>query len=205
MTAVTLRRHEGPSIRPGAAVIPPLTPEGQLPCGRYPAGLEEVEAAFVSASEFAGSSTRPQVWRGFLEWLDEWSVVEEQLGVPLLGAVWIAGSFTSSKLDPGDIDVAPHIDRGAVRSVTGTLGAGRLKRLIGHRDRVKERFLVESFPVQWLPVAHPFQRGQLPGDEIDYLRSRGTMDDYWQRLKPADGLPRSPDLRPERGYLEVIL
>ena len=204
MTAVTLRRHGPRAVPAGAAVIPALTPDGHLPCGRYPAELEEVEARFVAAPEFEGSVTRREVWQGFLEWLDEWGAIEDQLNGSFLGAVWLAGSFMSSKLDPGDIDVAVLVDRAAVLSVTGRPGVGRLRRMIEHRGRVKARFGVESFPMPWVPVVHPFQRGQLPVDQIDYLRTRGTMDDFWQRLKPAGGLPRSPALRAERGYLEVV-
>lgn len=205
MTAVTLRRHGPRPPQVEVSLIPPLTPAGELPGGRYPAELEEIEAAFVQASELAGSSTRPQVWQGFLEWLDAWGQLEAQLDVSLLGALWIGGSFTSLKLDPTDIDVAPIVNRAALSSVRGRPGARALRRVIGHREGIRARFHVESFPVPWQPVVHPFQRGQQPVEEVDYLRQRGTMDDYWQRLKPPDGLPRSPGLGPERGYLEVIL
>jgi hypothetical protein len=194
VTAVTLRCHGPRAAHVEDAVIPSLTSAGELPRGRYPADLEEIETAFVEAPDLAGSSTRRQVWRGFLEWLDAWSQLEARLGVAVLGALWVGGSFTSLKLDPTDIDVAPIVDRVAVLSVRGQPGAGALKRMIGHRDGIKARFQVESFPVPWQPVVHPFQRGQQPVDEVDYLRLRGTMDDYWQRLKPADGLPRSPEL-----------
>jgi hypothetical protein len=81
-------------------VIPPLNPTtGLLPQGRHVCSAAEVEDMFVKDSVFPGSSTRSKIWN---DWNDGLALLQSAVPVH---AVWIGGSFTTSKLDPGDIDV----------------------------------------------------------------------------------------------------
>jgi hypothetical protein len=72
---------------------------GYLSPGRERCTLEEAHAALVASSQFERSTTRAEIW-------DHWRTTVEMLR-ELVGHVccaWLGGSFTSSKLDPDDID-----------------------------------------------------------------------------------------------------
>ena len=81
-------------------MIPALDPAtGWLPLGRHPCTQGEIEAAFVTAPEFSTSPTRPQIWR---DWLTGLQVLQRAV---LVHGAWLGGSFTTSKVDPEDLDV----------------------------------------------------------------------------------------------------
>jgi hypothetical protein len=189
-------------------LIPPLEPgNGHLPPGRYSATLEEVKAAFVDAPRFILSETRPKLWNGLLRYLDEWAELERDSGQELLHAVWLAGSFISSKVDPQDVDASPVHDE-TTQKVLAPLNAGkRLKRLIGHRQTVVKHFNVEPFPIPWARITSTLYPGRLTEVEQGYLAHRGAYDEWWQRVRPAGQAraPEPPDCLAARGYVEVIL
>src|SRR3954452_15377682 len=82
--------------------IPALDADGLLPPGRHTASVAEVKAAFVDP--FGGSASRMAIFTG-------WRMHRESLQNVVPGMYqWIDGSFVTSKLDPGDIDVVTFID-----------------------------------------------------------------------------------------------
>lgn len=65
-----------------------------LVVGRYLTTVEEVRERFVTDDRFTGSTTRASIWD---EWEQATAVLREAVPV---AQVWLAGSFTTTKLDP---------------------------------------------------------------------------------------------------------
>lgn len=190
-------------------MIPEFDGGGHLPPGRYRTTLEVVEARFVTHEQFSASTTRPTLFTGLLRYLADWEAIQAATNAdgPLVKAIWIAGSYASSALNPGDVDVTPILDGIIADSVAGRPGSGGIKKLTKHRDGVKAAYGVEVFPVRWHPIERPFDANlDLTGDEAAYLSDRGKMDDWWQRCR-IDGqdIPTVESCETRRGYLEVIV
>lgn len=190
-------------------LIPEFNSDGNLPPGRYRTTLELIEGRFVTDDRFAASGTRSKLFDGLLAYLTDWEEVQAATNAdsPILKAVWIAGSFASSTLDPGDVDVTPILDGVVADMVAGRRGSGGIKKLTQHRDGIKARYGVEVFPVRWHPIERPFDHGvDLTGDETAYLSDRGKMDDWWQRCRTrGQDVPTRDSCEARRGYLEVIV
>jgi len=187
-------------------VIPDLQDNGHLPPGRYRASLDEIYDRFVVDDRFASSATRYGIWDGFLNYLAAWLDAEQRASSgQVLKTVWLAGSFVSACVDPGDIDVTPVVDRGALKAVEGRPGSKALKMLIGHRERIVERFKVEPFHLDWIATASTLRPSAADSAVRDYLARRGGLDDWRQRVRPP-GPKEAPTVEhcePRRGYLEV--
>ena len=181
-------------------MIPPLIQTtGLLPLGRHVCSADEVEVGFVKDRAFAGSATRAAIWN---DWNDALATLQSAVTVH---AAWIGGSFTTSKLDPGDIDVTFIINganmrhRSAAEQQIITLFDGR------HQVEAVLGLKVDSYVIPWecLPAS-------LPGVNYVqdyYLRVRGYWDDWWQRApQTPKGSPPVPGASlPRRGYLEVLV
>jgi len=183
--------------------IDPAT--GCLPPGRHPATFEGLRRVFVDADEFAGSSTRAAKWEGFLAYVAAWEQVEALLGDRLVLAWWIGGSFVTSAVDVGDIDVSPILDRDRWKAKGGSEGMGKAKALIKHRQRVVDAFGVEPFMLNWSVVSCTLFPEDLSAPEQEMLRDRGGLDAWWQRRRPPGekAAPGLPTAFAERGYVEV--
>lgn len=188
-------------------MIPELLPNGHLPPGRHPATLSEVEERFVTGADFSDSPTRPEIWEGFLSYMAAWDTAEQTLGSPVLRAIWLAGSFISSKPDPSDIDVSPIYDKRVLDEHAGQPGIGGVKRLFEQRTRVVSEFKVEPFALPWLSIASTLLPERLPPAERDALSVRGGVDSWWGRARPpgARVAPVPPTTLADRGFLEVLL
>lgn len=188
-------------------MIPELLPSGHLPPGRHPATLPEIEERFVTATDFAASRTRAEIWEGFLSYMTAWDEAEQALGTPVLRAIWLAGSFISSKLDPSDIDVSPIYDKHVMDAHAGRPGIGGVKRLFEQRTRVVDEFKVEPFALPWLSIASTLLPERLPSAERDALTVRGGVDSWWGRMRPPGErvAPVPPTTLADRGFLEVLL
>ena len=186
-------------------VLPVLLPSGHLPPGRHPATLPEIDQHFVAA--FPRSSTRTEIWEGFLSYLTTWDAAEQGAGAEILRGVWIGGSFTSDTLNPSDIDVSPIYDKAALDALSGKMGSGRVKELITHRARVVNAYKVEPFALPWLSIASTLLPDRLPPAQRDALAARGGLDAWWGRTRPSGprAAPLAPSTLADRGYLEVIL
>ena len=186
-------------------MIPPLI-NGHLPVGTYLCGLEEIEDVFVRSAQFATSTTRQRVFDGFVDYLHDWELVEEQLNVNLLKRIWMGGSFTSSEIEVGDIDISPLIDSNVLTAIRGRPGAGKVRELFQHRDRVRSTYHVEPYAVLWKPFT-TLKLRNLDAEEYEYVATRGMMDDFWQRTRSLSVRQAmlEEDADAARGYLEVEL
>lgn len=187
-------------------MVPELDQQsGHLPPGRYRATLNEVEALFVSDERFLFSATRKDVWEGFLDYTVAWADVERELGVQLVHVWWLGGSFISGEQHPGDLDVTPVLDSDALSACAGKEGMGRVKMLMGDRERLRRTFKVEPFPLKWSAVPCTLFPGKLSESAHAAMALRGGLDAWWQRVRPAGGkvAPVEPEAFAERGYLEV--
>lgn len=187
-------------------MIPRFLPNGHLPPGRHPAEIEEIYDRFVAHVDFRRSTSRPQVWVGFLDYLETWRQAQDALGIEVLRGLWIAGSFISAELEPLDIDVSPHYDELLLRGASGRPGVGNLKKLFSQRASVAAAFKVEPFEVPWRAIPSTLFPARLDDSERDLLAIRGGVDSWWGRVRPPG--PRSAPLAPtslaDRGYLEVM-
>ncbi|GGU75864.1 hypothetical protein GCM10010275_07780 [Streptomyces litmocidini] len=170
---------------------------GTLPIGRYECTESEVRDAFVDKSEFASSVTRSNIW-------NDWETARETItSIVTVHSVWIAGSFTTSKIDPGDIDVVflingPEFDAldPQDRALVGLFATGSA----GARQHGLQ---VDSYMIPWQCFPEP-NPGRDP-IQAQYYSIRGYWDDFW--LRSRSGAKGSPPVRedafPKRGYLEV--
>jgi hypothetical protein len=172
-------------------MIPAFDSRGLLPPGRYRSTVDEVEATLIDAAAFAASVTRRQVWDDFVAVVD--LLHNKRVRVP---AAFLGGGFTTSALDPSDIDVTLLFDATRISSpatfaeinkITSNAKATGLK--------------VDAFTIPWWP---DHRTGQ---SQMTYRHDRGKWDDWWQRHVPkADRHPpQRHHAMPVRGYLEVIL
>lgn len=195
--------------RVGMGVVGHLIPDlvgGHLPVGTYLCTLEEVEATFVDAAEFAASTSRRAVFDGLVDYLADWQAVESDLQVKVLKRLWVGGSFTSGAVEVGDVDISPFLDSDVLGSLRGRPGAGQLKALYQHRDKIKSTYRVEPFVVLWKPFT-TLKLRNLEAEEYEYVATRGMMDDFWQRTTDLSVKQAmlAKDAEPARGYLEVTL
>ncbi|ASN39198.1 hypothetical protein CGQ24_09325 [Arthrobacter sp. 7749] len=187
--------------------IPPLDSiSGHLPPGRYRTTLRHIRHRFVDHPDFAASTTRKEIWDGFINYLEAWRDSQKPFDQPILHTLWIAGSFISDVLDPKDIDVSPVYDESVISDLAGARGIGKVKALVGHRQKLVEKYKVEPFPIPWRSLETTLLPTNLLEHEQNYLAKRGGLDDWWQRVRPVG--PRGPSLAPDvtsaRGYLEVM-
>lgn len=173
-----------------------------LDVGRHPATIAEIEARFVTHPDFAGSTTRADIWQ---EWLVATSYLRAQ--VPVIAA-WIGGSFTTTKLNPGDIDCTYLIDhQEAALATSDPARAGVLAQFsVPNTIRSALGWRVDHYVCVWRDVPNP---GVVPrtAPEWEYYRIRGHWDDWWQRrrMSAAGAVFTRDDTLPRRGYLEVML
>ena len=181
-------------------MIPPLDPAtGLLPLGRQVCSADEVEIAFVKDILFFGSATRRAIWD---DWNDALSTLQSTV---IVHAAWIGGSFTTSKLDPEDIDVTFVINGADLRQrsvpeqqiIAPFVGGGQLKSVLGLQ--------VDSYILPWECLPDPSQGMNYFRDQ--YYVWRGYWDDWWQRARqtPKGSPPVPADALPRRGYLEVLV
>lgn len=83
-------------------MIPEFDDNGNLPAGFFNPGLEEFEERFVHY--FHDSPSRQKIFKGYIKYnsrLDYLNIATIQ---------WVNGSFTTSKVNPVDIDFVTHLD-----------------------------------------------------------------------------------------------
>lgn len=171
--------------------VPALTPSGLIPHGRWRVAFADVEAAFVTGQ----AEPRPSIWAEF------GTATAALRSVVHVSALWLGGSFFTSKADPGDVDCVYLVDDRSKPSTPSEsalfdlfAGPGRLKAVTGLR--------VDSFVLPWIyrPDVGIDLASQVP------LLERGYWDDFWQRRRHGPkGTLHPQDAIPERGYLEVIV
>lgn len=165
-----------------------------LPLGRYLVELEDVENEFVASK----SARRQEIWIAFCECLD---AVRGAVGN--IAEVWIGGSFTTSKEEPGDIDVVFLFTKECfdmVASGTSIDAKFALSVLTRHAPIERLHPLVDGYALIVPPTEYDVD-GEF---ETVYARQRGYWDQFWSKTRFVD--ERSDRWRyPASGYLEVII
>jgi hypothetical protein len=154
--------------------------------GRYPFSFDQV------ADHWGFNSHRQGLLSGFRKLLAEVRSV-----IPIC-AVWLSGSYLSSKDLPGDLDAALVVP---VAELTNLQGNDKLLvtplglQLLARRINVR----VDAYVLPWECIPHPDPNN---ADHGRYFIARGYWDDWWMRLRsttPTEGA------LPQRGYVEVIV
>ena len=174
----------------------PFTNRGTLPLGRWTVSLDEA-STYVETRD---STLRGELWR---EW---WSLVSAvRAAVCAVPACWLAGSFFTSKVTPGDIDCVFILRRDHVEAARVDPAKSAVIEVVG-RNQVKRdlNLEVDTFILEWWPRPGP-HRGSNARRIRDCLENRGYWDDLWLRDRhiSADNVAASGI--PTRGYLEVIV
>lgn len=161
--------------------------------------IDEVRNRFVTHTDFVSSTTRSDIW-------DAWNVATEALRriVPV-GMVWLGGSFTTSKLNPHDIDCTYWIDADEVEFVQSDAAKAAALSFFAQGRSLKSQGLpIDNFLLTWRGVPDPSLAST---EDSDYYLARGHWDDWWQRERvSALGSPPSrQDAVSRRGYVEVII
>ncbi|MFI8910585.1 DUF6932 family protein [Streptomyces sp. NPDC053513] len=193
-------------------MVPEWGDSGFLPPGRYRLDPEGAERLLVEDERFSGSDTRRQLWDGLETYLSRFFDLEDRhrdtIGDQgLVHAIWLGGSYVSTKLNPQNIDLTVLIDEGVVASMKGLSGSRWLSSAFNRKARLAE-FGVSPLRVGYRPVVSVFRAELLEPDDQAYLRDRGAWDDWWQRCRPNGVDKTEPTLEtvvPRRGYLEVTL
>lgn len=179
-----------------------------LPPGRHACTLTDIEASLVDSPQFAGSTTRRELFSGLVQYLTEWELIWEDLASaePFLRCVWIGGSFASAEPHPNDIDVSPLVDARLMDTYRGRPGYGRIKKLLKHRPSIMAKYRIDVFPILWHPVVHILNEDTWDNDHRAYVTDRGRFDDFWQRCRHnGSDVPSEESCVSRRGYLEVHL
>lgn len=177
-------------------MIPELDPAtGALPCGRFPAELDEVAAAFVNGL----APKRAELWT---EWQDFTAILRRHVHV---ASVWLGGSFFTAKPDPSDVDSVFWVENTELLAARADLTRARVINFLTTPGWAKANGLrVDAYVVPWVSNG-----GVEPRNEEDriYYRDRGYWDDLWVRLRSGakGATPTRLDSIPRRGYLEVTL
>lgn len=122
-----------------------LNSDGYLPAGIHDMSLEEVQSAFVD--EFSSSTSRPKIMAAHNRHraeLQSLQVCIEQL---------IDGSFTSSKVNPGDIDLVCFASMEAIDSLPQEK-KDLLNRLVSGQE-TRSAYLCDAYFCPTLPETHP--------------------------------------------------
>lgn len=125
--------------------IPPLTQDGYLPPGRYPATSVEVRQAFVDT--YLLSNSRPDCFNG-------WQRLTRALRqLVTLSSQWLGGSFVSAKLNPGDIDFISLFDGPALDAMPEIKRIAVAGLIAGHD--CQNEWNSDSFAIFIYPESHP--------------------------------------------------
>lgn len=182
--------------------VDPVT--GHLPRGRHRVTEADVKAAFVDHAQFGDSATRSEVWEEYETGRD---LLRRRVRIH---AVWIGGSFLTSKVDPNDMDalfIVSARDYGKLDGRGKTIVDSFRPKVGALGKPVRSHALkrLDSFLLMWFPWS-PFEPNG--GAQGAYAVDRGYWDDWWQRdryNKPDGQPPHWMDAIPTRGYLEVEL
>lgn len=170
---------------------------GLLPLGRYQCTEREIRAEFVEHPDFSSSVTRGKIW-------NDWETARDTVrSLMTVHAVWIAGSFTTTKLDPGDVDVVFVVNGNEYDALPPNEQAIASLFARGSVGAVHHNLQVDSYMIPWrcFPIPNP---GADPAQQA-YFINRGYWDDFWLRNRsgPKGSSPVFEDAVPKRGYLEV--
>ncbi|MDC5696461.1 hypothetical protein OO014_04265 [Intrasporangium calvum] len=182
------------------------------PPGRVRVSLDEAKAVLVHHPKFQRSRTRAKIWDGLERYWATFLRVQE-MNAPVLGdrdivqAMWLGGSFVSSKLDPNNLDLSVLLDGESRDAIKGKPGSGWITGAF-QRESIGREYLLSPLEVPYRPVVSPFKTNELTPTDYRYLSARGAWDDWWQRCRTPGVTPGGPTVdtvKTVRGYVEVTL
>ncbi len=118
-----------------------------LPVGVHECAEPEFAERFVG--DYPASQSRRLIWQGFARLRRE--AVEQNIA----GHQWVAGSFTTSKENPGDVDVVTFTDYEAFNQFSPTQEEFFKKKLDG-RKGTHLVYKSHTFAVLSCPPEHPY-------------------------------------------------
>lgn len=194
-------------------MLPEFNKRGYLPPGRYQTTMDGAAELLVRSDLFAESATRTQIWTGFETYLSRFVALEDRFpelldGQKLIHCIWLGGSFTSSKVDPSNMDATLFMNPAAERAIRGNPGSKWLTTAFKSWTAMENRFGVAPHRIPYRVVASIMKPDQLPLEDLEYFRDRGRWDDWWQRCRTIGKENDEPSLESAkhvRGYLEVTL
>jgi hypothetical protein len=152
-------------------------PDKLLPEGVYRCDKNSLMGRFVYC--FPHSKTRDKIATGFFQLKEQC----EKIGVELTH--WANGSFVTSKVDPGDIDVLHIVDSTDIDSLPP-----EHQQFVSHvlegKENTKERFHTDSFLVVKIPKGKP-------GHEEAEMTIEGWKD-FWGHTRPFSPQPGQPPI-----------
>lgn len=154
-----------------------LGSNGYLPTGRHVVTPEDVQTHFVDS--FPESVTRARL---YARWRRHWASLDSVL--PILSQ-WVDGSYVTSKVDPGDIDVITFLDGEAFDNLAGPIQDMAAALLAG--KNTKAVWGIDSYPVFVFPDGHPSKSNE--------TTASAEWDAWWSRVRDDDDQ--------SKGYLEV--
>lgn len=201
--------------------VPDFEENGHLPLGRFTVTMDEVYERFVLHPGFAASRTRATCWDGLDQYLYRWQQYADRhagvlKGRRLFRAMWLGGSFISSKMEPRNLDLTLFVDGEALDACVADKGNSGLCRLTSRGSLLATLHVSPSVvPYCWArsPWMNDKKRDLSEIREFsrkmsNYVTRRGSFDDWWTRVRPT-GVPRDEPSEETgnwaRGYLEVIL
>lgn len=174
--------------------------------------IDYLAARTLLVEEFPQSTTRAGLWQGLDRYLARFFWLESHYqellgGEKLVPALWLGGSFASSKLDPNNIDLTVLLNDRQATLLRGQPGVRWLADAFS-RARVVREYGLSPLEIRYRPLPSVFMSERLPPPDQKYLRERGAWDDWWQRCRTfgvEEGAPTVESAAPRRGYLEVIV
>jgi len=126
--------------------IPLFQPNGSLPPGDFAPSRHEFESRFVYTGDV---SQRGRIYEG-------WNIHREELmraGIPVRALQLVNGSYTTSKLSPGDVDVAVEVpvEYAVLRSIQPDHPILRLFRA----SYIRAIYHCDAYPIYSLPKNDP--------------------------------------------------
>lgn len=144
-------------------------------------------------------SHRAELWAELVK-----AIAFTKQAVGSVAAVWVAGSFATTKADPGDIDTTFIIEQSAFNRALKNQAQAQWVGLLANNSLPPQDFRLDTFVVPWR-VMPDIKRGMTRAEA--YFAERGHWDDFWQRQRtgPKGSASVRSDAIPRRGYLEVIV
>ena len=154
-------------------------PLGYLtPTGKHTIPIADFRSRFVEA--FDQSSTRLEIFNGYIRYLNELKGI---IGNIAKLTQWIDGSFVTSKLNPGDIDLVSFLDNQIVEKYED-----RLQALLSSEAR--KAYCVDGYVVRVYPQYHP--------NHFRTISDIAYWNDWFGRTKPNQNRKRY-----QKGYIEI--
>lgn len=131
------------SAIPPPPVVPEFDVHGNLPAGDYSPSRVEFETRFVHVN---GSTTRTTIYTGFVDYHTELSAMGVRTDAPCM----LNGSYTTHKVDPGDMDIVTEVESATL----GAMDTTKAQEVFGG-PKAKGRFHCDAYCIPVFPTNAP--------------------------------------------------